>query len=68
MTYISQLSKLCTYSGECLGMLGKFSVADSYRDQQATLPLLVVDGSGPSLLGCDWTAHLTLDWQSIHHI
>ena len=38
-----------TSSGECLGVLGKFSVDVSYGDQQATLPLLVVDGSGPSL-------------------
>ena len=59
---------LRTYSGERLGVLGKFSVDVSYRDQQATLPLLVVDGSGPSLLGRDWLAHLRLDWKSIHHI
>ena len=56
------------YSGESDGVLGKFSVDVSYRDQQATLPLLVVDGSVPSLLGWDWMAHLRLDWTSIPHI
>ena len=70
MTYTSQLSTsaISITQGECLGVLVKFSMDVSYRDQQATLPLLVVDRSGLSLLGRDWMAHLRLDWKSIHHI
>ena len=33
--------------------------------QVYTLSLTVVEGSGPSLLGCDWLCHLTLDWKTI---
>ena len=57
---------LRTYSGESLGVLGKFSVVVCYKDQQQVLPLVVTDGVGPSLLGWDWLAHLKLDWKFIH--
>ena len=30
-----------------------------YWEQQGVLPLHVVDGSGPSLLGCDWLQFVT---------
>ena len=28
--------------------------------------LLIVPGSGPSLMGRDWLQHLTLDWTLLH--
>ena len=36
-----------------------------YKAQQATLPLVVVTGTGPSLLGRNWLAAILLDWKSI---
>ena len=36
-----------------------------YGDQTATLPLLVVKGEGPSLLGRNWLGALKLDWHEI---
>lgn len=36
-----------------------------YQDQSATLPLLVVEGSGPSLFGRDWLTQVKLDWKKI---
>ena len=33
---------------------------------KALLPLIVVNGSGPSLLGRNWLEHLILDWSSLH--
>ena len=43
-----------TYSGEALKVLGKLHVKVEYGTQHATLPLYVVAGGGPSLLGRLW--------------
>ena len=32
------------------------------------LPLIIVEGSGPSLFGRDWLAHIRLDWKQIYHV
>ena len=37
-----------------------------YGDQRKELPLLVVAGRDPSLMGRDW--YIRLDWQSIHSL
>ena len=37
-----------------------------YEDQVTQLPLLVVEGSGPSLLGRDWLLKIKLDWKSLN--
>ena len=37
-------------------------------DQWATLPLVVVQGDGSSLLGHDWLLQLRLDWKKIHRL
>ena len=42
---------LRTYSGERVGVLGGLDVNVGCGDQRAILPLLVVEGSGLSLLG-----------------
>ena len=42
---------LHTYTGESFAILGLVDVDVSYDDKQFTLPLLVVQGSGPSLFG-----------------
>lgn len=36
-----------------------------YNGQTATLPLIVVKGEGPSLLGRNWLGALKLDWHDI---
>ena len=43
--------KLHTYTGEELVVKGKITVDVGYEDQRKSLPLLVVEGKGPSLLG-----------------
>ena len=39
-----------------------------YISQEARLPLLVVTGEGPSLLGRDWFQQIQLDWREIHSL
>ena len=46
--------KLKTYSGAPLEVKGRAQVEVRYQGQEASLPLLVVAGEGPSLLGRDW--------------
>ena len=45
---------------------GNLAVDVVYVSQRETLPLLVVSGNGPSLLGRDWLLKLHLDWQSLY--
>lgn len=63
-------SKLTTYTGEAIKVLGCAEVDVQYCDQQARLPLVVVEGDGPSLFGRNWLKHIRLNWLrigSIHH-
>ena len=63
-------ANLRTYSGEKLKVQGMIEVKVKYEDQVTRLPLLVVEGSGPSLLGRDWLLRIKLDWksQNLYHI
>jgi len=36
-----------------------------YGDQNKQLPLTIVEGNGPSLLGRDWLRHIRLDWAKL---
>ena len=60
-------SKLRTYTGEQINVLGTISAEVQFKQQQETLPLLVVEGDGPSLLGCDWLYKIKLDWHELYH-
>ena len=57
--------QLRTYTGEGITVKSKLSVAVQSESQVLTLPLLVVPGQGPSLLGCTWLHKLQLDWYNI---
>ena len=39
-----------------------------YASQDKVLSLLVIEGSGPTLLGQDWLQHIRLDWHSLNHV
>ena len=60
--------KLRTYSNESLQVLGQVEAKIQYNEQSVQLPLIVVEGNGPSLFGRDWLAHIQLDWKKIHSI
>ena len=59
---------LKTYTGEKLEFEGQVMVQVRYQDQEATLPLLVVKGTGPSLLGRNWLQIIRLNWGEIKHV
>lgn len=60
--------ELKTYTGERMGVVGEWDVQVQYQQQSKTLPLIVVTGDGPSLLGRNWLKHLRLDWEKIGKI
>ena len=57
--------QLCTYTGEKIAVKGELLVTVQNGSQVHTLPLLVMPGQGPSLLGRNWLLKLQLDWKSI---
>ena len=59
---------LQTYSGDRLTVLGTMNAVVQYEQQTQELPLTVVAGDGPSLLGRDWLQHLTLNWKKINTV
>ena len=56
---------LRTYTGENLSTLGSIRVTATCNNQTKTLPILVITGNGPNLMGRDWLAKFQLDWQNI---
>ena len=46
--------KLHTYSGEQLSVFGELQVTVYYNEQKVSLPLIVLQGSGPNLFGRNW--------------
>ena len=57
--------KLRTYTGELVRPAGVGQVDVSYEGQVLTLPITVVKGNVPTLLGRDWLASLKLNWAEL---
>ena len=51
-------TSLHSYSGELIPVVGTVDVNVQCGEQKATLPLIVVQGEGPSLLGRNWMSEL----------
>lgn len=60
--------RLRSYTDEPIRVLGVVDVVVTYKSQTAQLPLIVVEGDGPSLLGRNWPQHTDLDWLEIRHV
>ena len=56
------------YTGENIVILGSVDVDVSYNDKKFTLPLLVVQGSGPSLFERNWLQQVKLNWTNINAV
>ncbi|KAL0193255.1 hypothetical protein M9458_011551 [Cirrhinus mrigala] len=57
---------LKTYTGESVTMKGLIQVTVELNKQTKKLPLYVVRGDYPSLMGRSWLEQLQVDWQAIH--
>ena len=57
---------LKTYSGESLPVLGQLMVDVKVDQQVCKLPLTIIKGVSPTLLGQDWLSKLKLNWSKIH--
>ena len=60
--------KLHTYTGESIKVVGATDVTVEHNGQTITLPLIVMKGKGPPLLGRNWLTVLKLDWQHIFSV
>ena len=60
--------KLHAYMGDLIQVRGQFNVRVTYKSHTATLPLTVVAGSGPSLMGRNWLTEIRLDWKEIFSV
>ena len=56
---------LHTYTGEKVKPRGSLDVMVSYENKEYKLPLLIVQGHGPALLGRNWLNKITLNWHAI---
>ena len=57
--------RLKTYTGERVQVIGEATVEMCYNQQKESLPLIVVAGGGPALLGRNWLRRIRLDWKTI---
>ena len=60
--------KLKAYNGVQIPVCGEVHLPVVYEQQELVLPLIVVDGDGPPLLGRNWLEQLKLNWNSIFHV
>ena len=54
-------SKLRTYIGEKLDVVGAIDADVEYKSRSVKLNMVIVKGDGPSLMGRDWLQHIRLD-------
>ena len=60
--------QLQTYLGEAIPVMGSTVVQIEYEGQTIDLPLIVVKGKGPTLLGRDWLQKgLRLNWHAVYY-
>ena len=60
--------RLKSYTGNSIMCCGEKEMNVKVGEQEATLIVRVVDGSGPSLLGRDLLAKISLPWKSIFNV
>ena len=59
------ITKLCTFSGSPISVVGEAEVAISYGHQSARLNVVIVKEGKIALFGRNWLNKISLDWHSI---
>lgn len=59
---------LSTFSGESIPVLGRVLVNVKYEQQVANLPLVIVKGDRPALMGRNWLKTFKLNWKEIFQV
>ena len=59
---------LRTYTSEPLKVIGYMQAQVRYENQNATAPLFVIEGKGPSLIGRDWMMKIQFNWNAVKQI
>lgn len=59
---------LKSYSGHSIQLLGHLDIAVRYGSTQVNLPVHVVAGNGPNLMGRDWLSHFDVDLKGLQSI
>ena len=52
---------LKTYSGESLKVKGMVTVEVQFNQQTASLPIVILEGNGPTLFGRNWLSYIRLN-------
>ena len=60
--------QLKTYSVEPLNVMGQLQVQVECNDQHSKLPIQIVEGNGPMLLGQNWLKTIKLNWGTIKKV
>ena len=60
--------RLQAYTKVPIPVIGCCIVNVGYEGQSAEMPLVIVAGTGPALLGRDWLGQIRLNWHQIHHV
>ena len=58
---------LKTYSGKSLKVKGMVTVEVKFNQQTASLPMVILEGNGPTLFGRNWLSHIRLNWSDMSH-
>ena len=59
---------LKSYTGQAITVLGKFEPSIKYNGQTVVMPILIVKGDRPNLLGRDILGAITLDLANVFHV
>lgn len=57
--------KLSSYTGHKIDVIGVYDIQIEYNKQIHILPVYIVRGNAPALLGRNWLEKIKLDWNVI---